>query len=313
MATSKSVGRPKGSINRKTKPKSKSAEKREMLEHGLRCSKCGEEHNVLDVGRHFYISFSDLYASNFENRITICKKCVVDIYNSFINKTNDVKMATKLTCQKLDYYWDETLFNACLDLCKNSSDKVIIQYYIWKSNSLRQYKDLTFSDYLLQVPEEDIKNEIVEKQNQVIKESENNPNEKRYDKKWMGKYTQGELDYLNNYFKKLSDDFNVVTQNHIDYAKKIAKASLIMDKEFEKILEGKGSEGSYEKYKRIFDDLSKSAQFAESGRGKSLVGNGLTEMVDLVESGQWVPELENFTKDDIDLLLNQFNNIDKSI
>ena len=49
----------------------------------------------------------------------------------------------------------------------------------------------------------------------------------------MGKYTQKDIDYLNKYYAGLERDYKIITENHRDYARKIAKASLQMDKAFD--------------------------------------------------------------------------------
>lgn len=304
--------------NKKLKSNKNNNLRTEAITDGIKCSRCGNSYIGSEIPKNYYMSNSDLYKSNFENRISVCKDCIINIYNDFVNKTNNIKLATKLTCQKLDYYWDEVIFEGALCQSKEKNS-VVIQVYIQKINSLKQYSGLTFTDYLMAMPQDNIKESILEKQNKVVEQNEQEKTEevynnvKKYSEVWMGNYTISDLKYLDNYFKKLCEDFNIITQNHIDYARKIAKASLVMDKEYSKVLDGGGSDGAYEKYKRIFDDLSKSAQFAESGRGKSLIGNGLTEIVDSVESGQWIFSKEEFEKDDIDMLLEQFGNMSKSL
>jgi hypothetical protein len=62
----------------------------------------------------------------------------------------------------------------------------------------------------------------------------------------------------------------------MDYAMKIAKASLAMDIAYEEMLDNSaGAEKRYESCKKIFDDLCKSAQFNESSRSANdVVGLG---------------------------------------
>lgn len=130
---------------------------------------------------------------------------------------------------------------------------------------------------------------------------------------WMGNYTQEDLTYLDEYLFALKKDFKIVTKNHVDYAKKIAKASLAMDRAYEDMLNG-GSDGKYKMMKEIFDSLSKSAQFAESQRGLNDVGLGCFGVVfDKVEKRMYVPEHQPTNKDMYDNLLDQFANIDKSL
>ena len=64
-----------------------------------------------------------------------------------------------------------------------------------------------------------------------------------------------------------------MTENHRDYARKIAKASLQMDKTFDDMMNGvDGADKRYENATKAFDTLSKSAKFSESTRSVNDVG-----------------------------------------
>jgi len=111
--------------------------------------------------------------------------------------------------------------------------------------------------------------------------SKNNKTKKKdskkdYNEKWRGNYTESEINYLNEYVQNLIQDYNIITRNHMDYAMKIAKASLAMDIAYEEMLDNSaGAEKRYESCKKIFDDLCKSAQFNESSRSANdVVGLG---------------------------------------
>jgi hypothetical protein len=139
--------------------------------------------------------------------------------------------------------------------------------------------------------------------------------EKIYSKEWKGYYTQEEIDDLNNYYKDLNTDFKITTRNHKDYARKIAKASLAMDTAYEEMRNGGvGSDKKYKDFKESFDSLSKSAQFAENTRGQNDVALGcFGKVFELVENHHWIPEWDSLEKDQIDVLLDQFSNINKSL
>lgn len=149
----------------------------------------------------------------------------------------------------------------------------------------------------------------------VKKSDEMESQEKIYSKEWKGYYTQEEIDDLNNYYKDLNTDFKIVTRNHKDYARKIAKASLAMDKAFEDAKDGvAGADKRYKDFKESFDSLSKSAQFAENTRSQNDVALGcFGKVFELVENHHWIPEWDSLEKDEIDVLLDQFSNIDKSL
>jgi len=268
----------------------------------MQCVRCGtfkKQNKIKPEGADsFYRSYSGLYAST--GIMPICKKCIEEMYMQYCIETKDnKKLAMYKLCQELNLWWSESVWEVAVE-----SKMLTYKVYVQKLNSLPQYQGLTYKD------SDEYQGEIDE----TIFIVEDKKMEKRkYNEVWMGTYSKSEVKYLEDYLENLKSDFNIVTTNHIDYAKKIAKASLIMDKEYEKIINGEGSDTSYEKYKRIYDDLCKSAQFAESGRGKSVVGNGISEIVELVENKQWIFKSDNYEKDDIDLLLEQFSNIDKSL
>lgn len=136
---------------------------------------------------------------------------------------------------------------------------------------------------------------------------------KVYDPFWVGSYTENELETLNNYYSDLQTDYKIVTVNHKDYAKKIAKASLAMDRAFQDMLET-GNDSLYKSARDTFDKLSQSAKFAENQRGLNDVSLGsYGVMADRVENNTWIPEYEPEDKDMYDKLLAQFANITKSL
>jgi hypothetical protein len=97
-----------------------------------------------------------------------------------------------------------------------------------------------------------------------------------YNADWQGSYSVQDLNYLNDYFEKLNRDYKITTQNHRDYARKVAKASLAMDKAYARMI-NENDDSAHKKFKElksIFDDLCKSAQFSESTRSANDVGLG---------------------------------------
>lgn len=89
----------------------------------------------------------------------------------------------------------------------------------------------------------------------------------------MGNYSETDIRKLDHYYESLENDYNIVTENHRDYARKIAKASLQMDKTFDDMMNGiEGADKRYENATKAFDTLSKSAKFSESTRSVNDVG-----------------------------------------
>lgn len=275
----------------------------------LKCTACGK---IKDADK-FYKSYSFLYKCNGDSRMSICKDCLLELYAKYLEKHRDRRKAVYEVCKKVDTCYLDTLFEAA-ELQVNKTQKGrkpnVCRIYFQKANSLNQYQDLTFDnseslDYVS--TEQKIKN---------IEESSESENleDNVYSDIWMGTYSRADLNYLNSYLSKLQEDFKIITINHIDYAKKIAKASLAMDKAYSDLIAGvSGAEGRYKNLKDAFDSLSKSAQFSESNRGESVGVHGISQIVEKVENRQWIKSKEEFEKDQLDHLMDQFSNITKSL
>lgn len=136
-----------------------------------------------------------------------------------------------------------------------------------------------------------------------------------YDDIWMGKYNQKDIDYLNKYYAGLERDYKIITENHRDYARKIAKASLQMDKAFDEMINGvTGADARYKNAREAFDTLSKSAKFSESTRSVNDVGiSSFSKVAAMVEAHNWIPEHKPLKKDTIDEMIDYLSTITKSL
>lgn len=136
-----------------------------------------------------------------------------------------------------------------------------------------------------------------------------------YSDKWMGNYSETDIRKLDHYYESLENDYNIVTENHRDYARKIAKASLQMDKTFDDMMNGiEGADKRYENATKAFDTLSKSAKFSESTRSVNDVGaSSFSKVAAMVESHNWIPEHKPLKKDTIDEMIDYLSTITKSV
>lgn len=87
-----------------------------------------------------------------------------------------------------------------------------------------------------------------------------------YSRDWNGMYTQREIEYLDDYYARLEEGFVLDNQNIQDYARKAAKASLDADIKYSKMRHGQASVSEWKEAQAIFDNLSKSANFAACKR-----------------------------------------------
>ena len=137
-----------------------------------------------------------------------------------------------------------------------------------------------------------------------------------FSREWNGYYTQRELDYLNDYYARLEDGFVLDNQNIEDYARKAAKASLDADIKYNRMRQGQAGVAEWEKAQAIFDNLSKSANFAACKRKPGdMAGLGsLGAIVARIEqSGELDTPRVTFPKDDIDRIIDDFRHITVAI
>lgn len=257
------------------------------------CSCCGKPKRL----QEYYSSNSPIH--QYYEKLTICKGCLIDMVdiNDLRSVSNVLMMINKPFIITL---WDSSVLEA------TNQGSNPFQIYM-KNVVMRQYKDLDWSD-----------SQFGERKEEVlpVKEDIKKEETKVYSKEWVGHYYPSEIEYLEDYLSGLKRDFRILTKSHQDYARKIAKASLHMDKCFQEMQDGvKGSDKRYKEAKEVFDTLSKSAQFSEDRRGRNDVSLGsFSQIVEMVENNTYVYEHKNdLSKDNYDKLLEEFSHIEKSV
>lgn len=270
-----------------------------------KCSCCGKDKKL-----EGYYSSSSHFAKN-TGKLSVCKSCIWE-YVEPTDKNNYNLELIKDALRMIDKPFIQDLWNSSIEEADAKSNSWNYFKTYMKNIAMPQYITLTWkdSDHKLVKNDSSIEVEVVEINNDF-----NDKENKSYNKKWMGEYSPSEIEYLEGYLSGLHKDFKIVTENHKDYAKKIAKASLHMDNCFRDVLEGiSGADKKYKDAKDVFDTLSKSAQFSESQRGQNEVGLGCFGRVfELVETKTFIPEHIPTEQDDIDKMLNDFSHILKSL
>lgn len=299
-----------------------------------KCTRCHKEKNMLD----FYSSNSPLFS--IDKRVPLCKKCIQELcVNSETGEIDEIELNKTLRIIDKPYYKDSLASSYQQFLREHSyieeedvkkyGDKVLGLYF--KNIMLRQDKDKSYEDSekegfihhnsntTVSEKEKIIQkySDIQEQKNnlQANNQTRNNEEELIYDDKWMGKYTKKDIDYLNNYYSGLERDYKIITENHRDYARKIAKASLQMDKAFDEMINGvDGADARYKNAREAFDTLSKSAKFSESTRSVNDVGiSSFSKVAAMVEAHNWIPEHKPLKKDTIDEMIDYLSTITKSL
>ena len=130
-----------------------------------------------------------------------------------------------------------------------------------------------------------------------------------YSPEWNGMYSQREIDYLNNYYAQLEDDFVLDNQNLRDYARKVSKASLDADLTYDKMRRGQVPVTAWKEAHKVFDNLSKSANFAACKRkpGENTGFGALGLIIQKIEgTGALQATKVKFPKDDVDRIIEDF-------
>ena len=307
------------------------------------CSCCHIEKKMID----FYLSSSPLYS--LDQRVPICKDCCK---TSVLNNDGTINYGKfKQLLRNIDkpLYYD-LIWSSEESVKKENgylSDeeiehhgKDILQKYftlvVMRQDKARSYSDSENEGFVHQNNNRslDERRKIVAKYRPLFEsKSVDEPNDNNYlayqsiqipsteteeliyDEKWMGKYTKKDIDYLNNYYTGLERDYKIITENHRDYARKIAKASLQMDKAFDEMINGlDGADARYKNAREAFDTLSKSAKFSESTRSVNDVGiSSFSKVAAMVEAHNWIPEHKPLKKDTIDEMIDYLSTITKSL
>ena len=137
-------------------------------------------------------------------------------------------------------------------------------------------------------------------------------NEKKYDDFFNGFFTQRDLEYLQNYYNRLEEDFTFDNENLRDYAKKCARASLQADKAQDDYTNGRCSYADVKDALAQFDMLSKSANFAACKRKSGDTG-GLTSWSEisykLETTGHTMQRKIEWPEDDVDRVINHLKHL----
>ena len=151
---------------------------------------------------------------------------------------------------------------------------------------------------------------VADSTNEAVVHEYTPENEKPYyDKVWRGWFTPDQVDMLNEIYARYEEDFVLDNINIQDYARKVAKASLNADIAEDKMRRGQGTPTDYKEAQKIFDDLSKSSNFAACRRkpGESSGMGSLGEIILRLETQGYLDENPyHFPDDDVDKVIHAY-------
>lgn len=137
-----------------------------------------------------------------------------------------------------------------------------------------------------------------------------------YDKVWQGWFTPEQVEWMNEKYDQYKEDFVLDNINMQDYTRKVIKASLNADIAEDRMRRGQGTASDYKEAQKIFDDLSKSSNFAACRRkpGESSGMGSLGEIILRLETQGYLDENPyTFPDDDIDKVIEAYQYTLKSI
>lgn len=130
-----------------------------------------------------------------------------------------------------------------------------------------------------------------------------------YSRVWRGTYTPEQIEMLDEQYAKLENDFELDDENRRDYARKVIRASFNADIAEDKYRRGEISLKEYKDAASLFDNLSKSSEFAACKRkpGETTGMGSLGEIILQIElSGALNNRKDEFEQDQIDAILNDY-------
>jgi transcription elongation factor Elf1 len=229
------------------------------------CTMCNKNQAV---DTSFYATASKLYP---DGRLNICKKCIVSMVDP------DSVQSVQDTLRQIDKPF---IYNVWETALEEGTGNNPFGKYIKTINSLHQYKSATWDD-------------------SVFKNEKGNVNTRNFNEiriditpeliiKWGSSYSPEEYMMLEEKFRNMKDDYEIETESHVDYLKKICRLSLKIDE----ALENDDFDG-YKKLSDVYDKLNKSAKFTAVQRSASDRAGGMNtfgEFFEYIEKEGFIPK-----------------------
>lgn len=143
----------------------------------------------------------------------------------------------------------------------------------------------------------------------VTHEFTDEENKPIYDTVWRGWFTPKQIEILDAIYAQYEEDFVLDNVNIRDYARKVAKASLNADIAEDKMRRGQATPKEYADAVKIYDDLSKSSNFAACRRkpGESTGMGSLGEIILKMEVDRYLDTNPfTFPEDDVDKIIKDY-------
>ncbi len=231
------------------------------------CTACGDPHPEKD----YYRSASPMYKAI--GRLPICIDCIVDIFNTELDKNNNnLKMTMYIVCRLFNIYYDDNLFMAAQGQSEKKGTN-LVQIYFQKVNSLPQYRGKTFADSVFL--EEKDKIDVVD----FIDDEENFEVDINMISKWGKGLPPDDYRYLEEVYGSLIAIYDHKTPIQIMLYEDIARTRLAAQQALRA-----GRITDYEKMMSTVSKLMQDASIKPSQENSSDEG--------LSTWGQWIKKIE---------------------
>ena len=217
-----------------------------------------------------------------DGRINVCRNCI----SGLIDPHNPVEVQYILSLMFLPYVeevWEKIL----------KEDDKPLTTYIAKMN-LTQYRNLEPA--------------VVHRLKSQLERFQEDPYQARVDlmtedelkflkAEWGESWNLVDCLKMQDYYKKMQQDFNIANQAHHDYVKKIIKTSLKVDK----LLED-GELKDYKDLTKVYNDLMKAAEFSAASKKDKKSDDGVNAVgliYSLAEKKKFIPKYHNEEDPDV--------------
>jgi len=234
------------------------------------CMKCNKNKPLIN----YYVNSENrngLFKENF------CKDC----FNDFVIDKSTLQEYCKLNNREFRedlWIWSCNKANETLNKndeylsMKDIQEKEKIYFDTVRRNFACQMNQSQYYHFIPFTDNENLINSVekeIRASKGIVSDITDEDEEKFYSQKWHGNFTQSELDYLEEYFEGLQRDFDINNANYVDTAKKVCKASLLVDKSFNDMLAGvSGADKRWKDAQGVYNTLSEAAKFSEKTSGR---------------------------------------------
>lgn len=193
--------------------------------------------------------------------------------------------------------------------------ELIRKEYFRQMNMKKYYKfveTVSAEDQISNYLEEQVIKQSVEAAKEMVDDQIKNmmlDQKQHYDPIWKGEFTDWELNYLNEYYHSLEIQFDISDSHMEDNFRKVAKASLEETMAYNAMRRGEsGADKRHEAATRNYIQLSDQAKLSSSKRtANDRIGfSDLGSLIKMIEDKGALCRKQNFDKDDVDVVLEDF-------